>query len=70
MEFEYTTSICIDLQDLRKMFVRVKHGENFQDVFYDIMEEYDDSDYYNCYKIIDQVKEEIDRRLEQSKAEK
>ena len=66
MEFEYTASIWINPQDLRKMYKRVKNGENFSDVFYDIMACYDDPDYYACDNIEDQVREEIQRRLNQS----
>lgn len=66
MEFEYTASIRIEPQDLRKMYKRVKNGENFSDVFYDIMACYEDSDYYACSYIEDQVHEEIQRRLNQS----
>lgn len=66
MEFEYTASIRIYPQDLRKMYKRVKNGENFSDVFYDIMAGYDDCDYYACDNIEDQVHEEIQRRLNQS----
>ena len=70
MEFEYMTSIFIASEDLRQMFLRVKNGENFRDVYNDIMEEYEDEDYYNRFEIIDQVKEVIDRRLEQSREAK
>ena len=66
MEFEYTASIWIDPQDLRKMYKRVKNGEEFSDVFDDIMARYDDCDYYACDYVKDQVHEEILRRINQS----
>lgn len=66
MEFEYTASIWIEPQDLRKMYKRVKNGENFDDVFDNIMACYEDCDYYACDYVRDQVHEEIQRRLNQS----
>lgn len=66
MEFEYTASIWIEPQDLRKMYKRVKNGEDFSDVFNDIMGYYDDCDYYAREYIEDQVHAEILRRLNQS----
>jgi len=67
MEFEYTSSIYISSEDLREMYLRVKRGEDFEEVFMDIMAGYEDEDYYHASDIIEQVKEEINRRLEQSK---
>lgn len=61
MEFEYTSSIYIDEQDLEEMTNRVKQGEELGDIYYDIMASYEDQDYYSCYLIIDQVREEIER---------
>ncbi len=69
MEFEYTSSIYISSEDLRKMYLRVKNGEDFEKVFADIMVGYDDEDYYHAYDIIEQVEAEINRRLAQSKGE-
>lgn len=69
MEFEYTSSIYISSEDLRKMYLRVKNGEDFEVVFADIMTSYDDEDYYHAYDIIEQVETEINRRLAQSKGE-
>lgn len=66
MEFEYTASIWIEPQDLRKMYKRVKNGEKFSDVFDEIMAGYDDCDYYACDYVKDQVHEEIQRRINQS----
>lgn len=67
MEFDFTMTVLIESSDLRDMYLRVKRGENFEKVFEDIIAEYDDSIYYNRYCFIEQVKEEINRRLAQSK---
>ena len=67
MEFEFTMTVLIESSDLRNMYLRVKRGENFEEVFEDIIAEYDDSIYYNRDCFIEQVKEEINRRLAQSK---
>lgn len=67
MEFDFIMTVLIESSDLRDMYLRVKRGENFEEVFEDIIAEYDDSIYYNRYCFIEQVKEEINRRLAQSK---
>lgn len=67
MDFEYYNTIYIYSEDLRKLYLEVKKGKNFEEVYYNIMAKYEDDDYSNCHLIIDQVKEEINRRLEQSK---
>lgn len=66
MDFEYTSSIYIASSDLRKMYKRVKNGENFDEVFDDIMMGYDDVDYYASNYIKDDVHKEILRRLNQN----
>lgn len=68
MDFAYTSYIYIDSSDLRQMYLRVKHGEDFDTVFNDIMSGYDDADFYNCDFIIEDVREEINRRLKQSES--
>lgn len=68
MDFEYTSYIYIDLSDLRQMYLRVKRGEDFVTVFDDIMSGYDDEDFYNRKLIIEDVREEINRRLKQSES--
>lgn len=67
MEFEYTGYLYINSRDLRQMYLRVKKGEDFSNVYYDIMGGYDDCDYYCCEYVFDQVKAEIERRLSQNK---
>lgn len=67
MEFEYTSSIYIQSEDLRKMYLYVKKGGNFSTIFDDVMARYDDCDYYACGLIYDDVEKEIQRRLNQAK---
>lgn len=69
MEFEYISSIYVTDEDLQEMYDRVKRGEEFEEVFTEIMASYDDEDYYHAYDIIEQVEAEINRRLAQSKGE-
>lgn len=69
MEFKYTTSIYITSQDLRKMYLYVKNGGDFDTIFDGVMSLYDDDDYCNCGYIYDQVQEEILRRVRQSEKE-
>lgn len=69
MDFEYTVTITISSEDLRKMYLYVKKGGDFGDIFDDIISGYDDEIYYNSGYIFDQVQEEIFRRLRQSKGE-
>jgi len=66
MDFEYTSYISIASRDLRNMYKRVKNGENFDDVFNDIMSGYDDVDFYASDYIKDDVYKEILRRLNQN----
>ncbi len=70
MDFEFTTTIRIESEDLHEIFLRTKRGEDFYDVFDDVMSGYDDEIYYNSDKILDKVKEEIERRIAQSKSNK
>lgn len=63
MFFEYTSAIYIDEEDLFEMVIRVKAGEMFDDVFYDILAGYDDCDYDHCELIKDDVRKEVERRL-------
>lgn len=66
MEFKYIASIWVNSSDLRTMYKRVKKGENFDNVFNEIMARYDDCDYYACDYIKDDVRQEIERRISQS----
>ena len=64
MEFEYTNTIYINEADLDEIVTRVKNGESFDDVFDDVLAGYDDTDYLNCELIRDDVREEIERRID------
>ena len=70
MEFEYTATIFIGETDLERMCKRVKKGEKFGDVFYDVIGGYDDCDYYASDHIYDQVKEEVEKRIKKSENKK
>ncbi len=63
MEFEYTSTIYIDEDDLTEMVKRVENGELFDNVFEDILAGYEDVDYYNCHLIKNDVRKEIERRI-------
>lgn len=67
MDFEFTRSIEINSENLRKMYLYVKKGGDFQDIFDWIMSGYEEEDYYNSQFIFDDVKKEIDRRIRQSR---
>lgn len=67
MDFDFTEYIHIEETDLHEMYKRVKWGERFDDVYEDIMERYPDWEYECRYCIINQVREEINYRLKQSK---
>ena len=70
MDFEYTATIFIDETDLEEMCKRVRKGEKFGNVFYDIISGYDNCDYYASDRIYDQVKEEVEKRIKESENEK
>ncbi len=69
MDFEYTSIVHIESSDLRKMYLYVKNGGDFGDVFDEVMSGYDDEDYYNSGNVFEQVEKEILRRIRQSKGE-
>lgn len=66
MDFEYTDVITIEEYSLEEMYSRVKKGEEFLEVYEDIMCGADDCDFYNRFKIINEVRDEINKRLKQS----
>lgn len=68
MEFEYTTSLFIDETDLETMCEHVKKGEDFTDIFDMIISYYDDEIYYASGNVYDQVKEEVEKRIKNSEA--
>lgn len=63
MEFEYTSSIYIEEDDLQEIVNRVKKGELFDNVFYNVLSGYDDNAYCNCSLIKNDVRKEIERRI-------
>ena len=69
MEFEYTSSITIDEYDMDRICNDVKGGRDFNDAFDDALIDYDDCDYYHMGDIYDNVKEEIECRIKESKKE-
>lgn len=69
MEFKYTSSIIIDEYDMNRICNDVKCGKDFGDAFDDALSCYDDCDYYHMGDIYDDVKEEIERRIEESEKE-
>ena len=70
MEFEYTATIFIEESELETMCKRVRKGEDFADVFYDVISGYDDCDYYASDRIYNQVKEEVEKRIKKSENKK
>lgn len=66
MEFEYTATIYIEPADLRRMYLLVKKGVDFDVAFDTITAEMEDCDYFCAGYIKGQVKEEINRRLKQA----
>ena len=66
MEFEYTATFFIESADLRRMYLLVKEGVDFDIAFDMITAEMDDCDYFCADCVRDQVKEEIYRRLAQA----
>lgn len=66
MEFEYTTTIFIEESDLETMCKLVRKGEDFCDVFENIISGYDDCDYYASNLVFNQVKEEVEKRIKKS----
>lgn len=65
MDFNYTTTVHIQENDLCMMCNRVKAGEDFYDVYADIMSGYDDDDWYASQYVEQDVHTEILRRLGQ-----
>lgn len=63
MDFEYTSSIWIEEEDLNRMVELVKEGFPFISVFNEIMAHYDDADYYNCGLIGEAVEREVEKRI-------
>ena len=63
MRFYYEDCAYIEEEDLELMVKRVKDGENFENVFDDIISGYDDDVYYSSSLFEEDVKKEILKRL-------
>lgn len=63
MDFEYTSIIRIENDDLERICNRIENGRTFDEAFDSVMAGYDDCDYYNCDYIRDDVEKEVKRRL-------
>lgn len=66
MIFEYTSYINIAECDMDEICDGVKNGEDFGDVFDEVLCGYDDCDYYHMGDIYDDVEKEIERRIKKS----
>ena len=66
MIFEYTSYINIAECDMEEICNGVKDGEDFSDVFDEVLCGYDDCDYYHMQDIYDDVEKEIERRIKKS----
>ena len=69
MIFEYTSYINIAECDMDEIYNGVKNGEDFCDVFDEVLCGYDDCDYYHMQDIYDDVEKEIERRIKKSEEE-
>lgn len=69
MIFEYTSYINIAECDMDEICDGVKNGEDFCDVFDEVLCGYDDCDYYHMQDIYDDVEKEIERRIKKSERE-
>lgn len=63
MNFSYSNTICIKEEDLDKMAKRVTKGEDFHEVFDEIMNGYDNTIYWTCDFIEEQVEIEVNKRI-------
>ena len=70
MIFEYTSYINIAECDMEEICNGAKDGEDFSDVFDEVLCGYDDCDYYHIGDIYDDVEKEIKRRIKESEKEK
>ena len=63
MDFYFENSIWVEEVELEEIVSRVKDGENFEDVYNDIVSGWDDLDYYTSHFIKNDVKKEILKRI-------
>lgn len=64
MDFEYTTSLFVSESDLDEMCSLCRAGFNIRTTIYSVAAGWDDCDYYVVDNVIDQIEEEVKRRLE------
>lgn len=70
MEFEYSDVFYVSENDLREMFLLCRDkGYSPQLALNEVAGGWDDADFYSVGKVEDQIIEEIERRLKQSKKE-
>lgn len=71
MEFEYTDVFYVESSDLREMYLLCKNkGYTPQEALKEVSSGWDDSDFYTVGLVADQIIEEINRRLSQTKYNK
>ena len=71
MEFEYTDVFYVSSDDMRRMYNLCKRkGLTPQEALDTVACEWDDCDYYSVGKVEDQICEELQRRLNQTKYNK
>lgn len=66
MVFSYTNAICIEEEDLDAMARDVANGEDFEDVFEDVMSYYDELTFWTCDFIKEQVEIEVRKRINET----
>lgn len=69
MDFEYSDSFYVTEEDLREMFLLCRdEGFTPKHALYEVASGWEDEDFYLVDRVEDQIIEEIERRLKQSKA--
>ena len=67
MEFEYTGSVYVSNEDLRKMYLLCKRKSlTPAQAINQVSAGWEDDDYYEVGRVADQIVEEINRRLAQN----
>lgn len=71
MEFEYTSSFYVAPSSLREMYLLCKNkGYTPQDAVNEVIKKWDDCEFYTVGPVVDQIIEEINHRLSQTKYNK
>lgn len=66
MEFDYSDTIYIEESDLNTMARRVSKGEDFDEVFDNVMSGYDDVTYWTCDLVKEAVETEVRKRASET----